>query len=369
MNITTLRATVASTLAVAAFYGAPLQASETAPKQHIMIDGATYEVDANRPIVIRADGTPGYADVDAPKQVSVAKPEPATPPAATPTVSAEPAPVILPAAPIAAPESKLAPTVVPVEASPPAALPAQTIQTHVIVPVPPLPPIPGSAPVEQRIDAKPVLQTVEAAPAAPITVPTSVPAKTDGGWARNLDIPFPDIDGSFETPNRRLSPAALVWHVRTAMNVATLQCNEGDHATKMLAGYTALLAVHRDALADAETRLAAEYGADAPEGRERYDESMTRLYNFWALPPVKDAFCDEAVEAIARLAAAEATNDTLATRSRTILSRLEAPFTTFFGEYDAWRTAGYPARTAIRTAASVAAPLVKPGPIGAPALP
>lgn len=97
--------------------------------------------------------------------------------------------------------------------------------------------------------------------------------------------------------NAGLSPAATLWHLRAGLNVAALACRGADEAA-IIARYNALLAGHTAALAAAESAYAAEYRAAGGDWRDRYDDEMTRLYNFFSQAGGRDAFCAAATQAL-----------------------------------------------------------------------
>ena len=134
-------------------------------------------------------------------------------------------------------------------------------------------------------------------------------------------------DGTYDTPNRALSTAATAWHMRAALNVAALRCN--DEA--LVASYNLFVRTHGKALAVAHNLAMKEAGSQAA-----FDSSQTRLYNYFALPPVQAAFCAAAAtiaEEAARTPAAE-----FAQVTSLGLPVLHAPFTNFFREYGQYRT-------------------------------
>ena len=123
--------------------------------------------------------------------------------------------------------------------------------------------------------------------------------------------------------NRGLSPAATVWHMRVALNVAALACR-GAQEAMIVQRYNALLSAHKPTLASAETQLEAQYRAGGGDWQDRYDDSMTRLYNFFSQAQARDAFCTAAVATLTeaeRLAPGE-----LQAFAAAVLPTLDAPF-------------------------------------------
>ncbi|HEU0043046.1 hypothetical protein [Sphingomonas sp.] len=100
--------------------------------------------------------------------------------------------------------------------------------------------------------------------------------------------------------NAGLSEAATLWHLRAGLNVAALACRGSEEAITV-ARYNALLARNAAALKAAEAAYAAEYQAKGGAWRDRYDDEMTRLYNFFGQAQGREAFCEAARVALAEL--------------------------------------------------------------------
>ena len=166
-------------------------------------------------------------------------------------------------------------------------------------------------------------------PAAP--APLAMPK----GAYVGMQIPALMNDGRYMTPNRNLSGDGAVWHLRAALNVAALACRGPDEAT-IVAGYNALLARQKSVLNGAQTRLTAEYKAGGGDWQDRYDDQMTRLYNFFSQSQARDAFCNAAVATLADSAAVASADLPAFASGR--LAVLEKPFTDFYAAYDAWRS-------------------------------
>ncbi len=181
-----------------------------------------------------------------------------------------------------------------------------------------------------------------AAPARAVTVALvddAEPALPKGG-SPGFEPPAPDGAGGYLTPNRGLSGEETTWHLRVALNVAALGCRGA-----LVDGYNALLTAHKTALAATADAVTMRYKARFGQGwQAQHDDAMTRLYNFWALPPAQGAFCAAAQAVLAE--AATLAPDTLPGFAATALPRIEAPLVAFFADYDRWRTAhaGWAAR-------------------------
>jgi hypothetical protein len=198
------------------------------------------------------------------------------------------------------------------------------------------------------------------APPAAIAAPVEAVLVTDDaepelpkGAAAGFEPPAADGAGGYLTPNRGLSGEETTWHLRVALNVAALGCRGA-----LVDGYNALLTTHKAALAATAAAVTMRYKARFGQGwQAQQDDAMTRLYNFWALPPAQAAFCTAARAVLAEAAAI--TPDALPGFAATALPRIEAPLIAFFADYDRWRTAhaGWAARHARGPAA---APMVAP---------
>lgn len=120
-----------------------------------------------------------------------------------------------------------------------------------------------------------------------------------------VTAPAPPVVAAPPTPtpiNARLSEAATLWHLRAGLNVAALACRGPDKAV-LVARYNALLSQHAAELKAAEAAYAAEYQAAGGDWRDRYDDAMTRLYNFFGQARGRDAFCAAASTALTELTA------------------------------------------------------------------
>ena len=103
----------------------------------------------------------------------------------------------------------------------------------------------------------------------------------------------------------------------------------------IVAGYNALLSAQKPVLAKAEATYASEYKAGGGDWQDRYDDSMTRLYNFFSQSPARDAFCAAAGTVLAQ--STGLTAEALPAFAAQNLPLLERPFTDFYRAVDAWR--------------------------------
>ncbi len=170
---------------------------------------------------------------------------------------------------------------------------------------------------------------------APPVIMVPVPAPTmPKGASPTIVIPVALADGTYPTPNRNLTTSAKVWHLRAALNVAALACR-GPQELTIVAGYNALLSAQKPVLAKAEATYASEYKAGGGDWQDRYDDSMTRLYNFFSQSPARDDFCAAAQTVLAQ--STGLTAEALPAFAAQNLPLLERPFTDFYRAVDAWR--------------------------------
>lgn len=183
---------------------------------------------------------------------------------------------------------------------------------------PPPPPAPPPPP-------QPVVEAFPARPLAP-------------GYAQdNLSVPPMDALGIRQTVNTALTSAQTTWNLRSAYNVAALNCTDGEHLA-MADRYGEFLKAHARELSATNRALDSEfrqkYGPGYKDVRDRY---MTQVYNYFALPPALDPFCDAAYAMSGALAAVPQGSLDLA--AATELPKLEAVFLDFFSQYESYRIA------------------------------
>lgn len=156
-----------------------------------------------------------------------------------------------------------------------------------------------------------------------------------------------------------LTSAETVWHMRAALNVAALGCR-GPEEAATVAGYNALLAAERAALAEAAEGAAARYRSRfGAAWQARFDDDMTRLYNFWAQPRAHDGFCAVAQGVLRDAAVVEPAD--FGAFAAAALPRLEQPFApavTAPTEVAAATTAPAELASATVTLIAVATPIV-----------
>lgn len=147
------------------------------------------------------------------------------------------------------------------------------------------------------VDAKPKKAPPPPPPPPPPPVVVYIPPRpTPPLGASPLSvIPPLGLNGLRQTINTGVSPIQAVWNLRSAYNVAALNCQRPEHA-EILSGYKLFLKQNKLGLAKANRGVDAEFrkrsGAAFVRPREAY---MTKVYNFYAFPPTLSRFCDAAL--------------------------------------------------------------------------
>lgn len=155
------------------------------------------------------------------------------------------------------------------------------------------------------------------------------------GASPHLVTPAIDALGVRRTINAGISPAQTTWNLRSAYNVAALNCLQPKHA-QIVANYREFLRVQSKTLAAAnkavDQEFKAKHGTRFIPPREAY---MTQVYNYFALPPTLPSFCDAALAMSAEAATVKPADFAgFAARS---LPRLEQVFLQFYTSYDQYR--------------------------------
>lgn len=177
-----------------------------------------------------------------------------------------------------------------------------------------------------------------APPPPPPPVAIVIPPMPTPPMGAPLDMPVPPIDasGNRHTVNSGISTAQAVWNLRSAYNVAALNCIEAQYLP-ILDGYKRFLKVYAKQLDKANKQVDASFhtiqaGRAGTVARESY---QTQVYNFFSLPPVDANFCQAAMQVSAELQTVDATQ--FEAYSFSGLAKLEAPFKSFFDAYDRYK--------------------------------
>ncbi len=181
-------------------------------------------------------------------------------------------------------------------------------------------------------------------PAVVVIPPQPVPPM---GAPANVTVPPIGVNGKRVTTNAGLNPDQIVWNLRSALNVAALNCRQPQHAD-IVVDYRALLRTHAARLAAAnrgvDTGFRARFGAGYVRQREAY---LTKVYNFYAFPPTQPTFCDAAL--LVGRDMRTVTSAQLHNFAAANLPRLDQVFEDFYTayaryqtDYAAWRLKYYP---------------------------
>ncbi len=155
------------------------------------------------------------------------------------------------------------------------------------------------------------------------------------GAQENMRIPEAAPDGTRKTVNSSVSTAQAVWNLRSAYNVAALNCVDAKY-NAVLEGYKSFLKVHDKSLDKADAELKKNFnGAFGKSGTRERETYQTQVYNFFSVPPVKASFCDAAMQLATEIAVLPAGQ--LEAYAPMGLSKFEAPFMAFFNAYDQYR--------------------------------
>jgi hypothetical protein len=172
-------------------------------------------------------------------------------------------------------------------------------------------------------------------PPPPPAIPIPPRPIAPNGAQDNIPVPPLDPTGLRVSVNRNITPAQSVWNLRSALNVAALNCNQSAQLD-IIPSYRAFLKAYSKPLAKAnrtiDTEFRAKYGTTYVRQREAY---LTSVYNHFSLPPTQSDFCD-AVQAVFRdMAPVKPVEfEQFATRS---LPNIEIVFDNFYRRYEAYR--------------------------------
>lgn len=178
-------------------------------------------------------------------------------------------------------------------------------------------------------------------PPPPAAVVEAVPYRPlpPGGAYYVMNVPARGADGRRVTVNSNLSDDQLVWNLRSAWNVAALNCLAPEYQP-ILDGYRAFLTQNVKGLKTVNDRIEKSYTSryrvrrDAIVARDGY---TTQVYNFFAEPAARAGFCRAALDVANRAIAAPPTDPLAFAQAN--FSVLMVPFETFFDEYEAYQQA------------------------------
>ncbi|WP_051010007.1 hypothetical protein [Novosphingobium pentaromativorans] len=156
------------------------------------------------------------------------------------------------------------------------------------------------------------------------------------GAPEHMTVPAADANGVRHTVNSGISTPQAVWNLRSAYNVAALNCVEAQYLP-ILEGYKRFLKVYAKPLNTANREIDRSFqtqhkGREAIKARESY---QTQVYNFFSLPPVDANFCQAAMDLTTELETVDPSQ--FETYAYTGLAKMEAPFKSFFDSYEQYR--------------------------------
>lgn len=155
------------------------------------------------------------------------------------------------------------------------------------------------------------------------------------GASELTPIPARDQYGMRVTINSNISTAQRTWNLRSAFNVAALNCMEVQHAP-ILEAYKRFLTTHKKGLLATYKTVDREWrdrmGAGFVQARESYS---TKVYNYFALPPVLPGFCSEMLTISGQSLAVQPRDlDAFSARS---LARIEGVFERFYLDFEKFK--------------------------------
>lgn len=192
-------------------------------------------------------------------------------------------------------------------------------------------------------------------PPPPIVVIPPRPLPPPGVSATLVPPPV-EASGLYRSVNRNISPVQSLWNLRSAYNVAALNCRQPQHVT-ILDSYREFLRAHAKALKKANRTVDAEFRSLHGPGYVPFRETyMTEVYNHFALPPTMTEFCDT-VAAVGREGQLIKSDELegFAVRS---LPAIEAVFDNYYRKVDSYRSelAAWEASYGVKPALVVAVP-------------
>jgi hypothetical protein len=183
---------------------------------------------------------------------------------------------------------------------------------------------------------KPVIEPPTVfAPPPPPPPPRPLPP---AGAATMMMIPVVGPDGVRQTPNRGISQDEAIWHLRSAINVAALNC-QGPTWNVIADNYNSYIKLHKKRLTTASRTVDKEYKVRYPNenGLRVRDTKMTDLYNYFSLPTVKQEYCEAALFKSQELLTIP--SNTLPEYSFGALREIDGIFVRFFDAYAMYESA------------------------------
>jgi hypothetical protein len=187
---------------------------------------------------------------------------------------------------------------------------------------------PASAPPPPA--PRPQAQAAEVVPYRPLP-----PA----GASYVMKIPPRGPDGKRITVNSNLTDDRLVWHLRSAWNVAALNCLAPEY-DPILQGYRAFLSNNVRSLKAVNDRIEKTYQSRFRVRRDAIvarDAESTQVYNFFANPAARSGFCLASLDVAKRYLAAPKTQPLPFAKEN--FQVMMVPMEEFFDQYEAYQRA------------------------------
>lgn len=176
---------------------------------------------------------------------------------------------------------------------------------------------------------------VAAAPPPPVRVVIPPRPTPPAGAFHTMAIPQVAANGVRQTVNSGITAEQKLWNLRSALNVAALNCLRAEHAA-LVDNYKVLLKQHSRQLAATNNALTKQYRDRHGNGyRNQQDAYMTRVYNYFALPPVLPEFCNIALQVSHEVV--QVKPGQLHVFAEQALPRMEAVYENFFRAYEQYR--------------------------------
>lgn len=172
-------------------------------------------------------------------------------------------------------------------------------------------------------------------PPAPVVKYVPPRPTPPNGATTGMFIPAADEYGIRRTVNYGLTTSQTVWNLRAALNVAALNCLNPEHA-EILPAYSLLLERNGRLLARTNSAIEGEFRTNyGSVWRDSFDDYMTQVYNYYALPPTQGEFCDTALAISREYMLTDGTAlDTFALAN---LPRIEQVFQRFYAAYNQYQ--------------------------------
>ncbi|MEY4270224.1 MAG: hypothetical protein RLZZ58_1440 [Pseudomonadota bacterium] len=202
----------------------------------------------------------------------------------------------------------------------------------------------GSHPASSR--ANPAPRVALFASALMFAAATTSPAAASNGTAEpeppgfavaTMKLPPRGADGDFVTPNSDKTGAQAFWQLRIGLNVAAIGCRGAEEA-RLTSHYNRMIERHSPLIRSAETGVIAGLArSGGGNGIAARDKLSTRLFNYFAQPPMHEGFCAKATMIAEQVAGLSA--DAALDRAPALLAQLDQPFVDFYEDYARWQIA------------------------------